>query len=117
MKKLIICFIVLIFAFISTPSFARSGHGKGNHRGYHRYYYNDTPRYYNYRGYHDRYYGPHKRYYPKNYRGHWQTREDWEYYYRNHYRYYPHGRYYREHGHLFFGFQTPDGFFSFSIGD
>ena len=83
-----------------------------NHRGNYRR--NNGDRHYK-NGYRYKYRG-HRKYQPKHYRGHWNSWKSWDDHYRYNRNLYRHGRYYRNNGSLYFGFETDEGFFGFSIG-
>jgi len=111
-KKITISTIAAFFIF-GGVAFAGPWHGRGHgpkrmeHHHYHHYR--------DYNGYRDHYRGD-RDFHPRYYRGHWNSWRDWDNYRRHHREELRDGRYYRRDGHLYFGFTTPDGFFSFSIG-
>jgi len=71
--------------------------------------------YYHGQGYSYKYHG-HKHHQPNNYRGHWNSLDNWKDYYKHHKHEYRNGRYYRKGKQLYFKFDNGDGEFLFSIG-
>jgi len=131
MKKIVIYCLVAIFMF-SGIAIA----GQKHHKGHDRYTYEQEERavrewkknhpefkhdrkhpsrYHKWKGYKDRYRG-HRKHHPEHYRGHWESWNEWEHYYKQHRNEFRWHRYYREDGSLYFRFNTDNGTFVFSIG-